>query len=67
MTPTIMDTADTTHRTMLLTTGCESTICGLSECIGFYFGGGMSSYHLEQLHHSLATIECQHLTCSDKR
>ncbi len=67
MTPTTMDTSDTTHRTMLLTARCESTICGLSECIGFHFGGGMSSYHLEQLHHSLATIECQHLTYIDKR
>ncbi len=67
MTPTAMDTAATTYRTMLLTARCESTNCGLSECIGFYFGGGMSSDHLEQLHHSLATNECQHLTYIDKR
>ena len=38
MTPTTMDTEDTTH-TLLLTVRCESMICGLSACIGFYFGG----------------------------
>jgi hypothetical protein len=67
MTPTTMDTSDTTHRTMLLTARCESTICGLSECIGLYFGGACLLTTLEQLHHSLATNECQHLTCIDKR
>jgi hypothetical protein len=38
MTSTTMGTEDTT-RTLLLTVGCESMICGLSACIGFYFGG----------------------------
>ncbi len=38
MTPPTMDTEDTT-RTLLLTVRCESMICGLSACIGFYFGG----------------------------
>lgn len=63
MIPTMMNT---THRTTLLRARCKVTIFGLSECIGSYFGGAClrTTY---KLHHSLATIECQHLTFIDKR
>ena len=60
MTPTTMDTEDTL-RTQLLTVCCESMTCDLSACIGFFLVG-LSSYRFEQLHHSLLTIQCQHLT-----
>jgi hypothetical protein len=63
MMPTIMAV---THRTMLLTARCKVAICGLFEYIGFHFGGAclLTTF---KLHHSLATIECQHLTFIDKR